>query len=92
MYSNQDDDSYIIGRIVTSDALNRDLNPYFRVGIQKGMSDDEELPLHDMASLVFSMAYPFLLLYNYIIFNIMQIFLLRRRYVVDKCTLRDARI
>ena len=43
--------------------INRDLNPYFRVGIQKGMSDDEELPLHDMASLVFSMAYPFLLLY-----------------------------
>ena len=49
--------------------INRGLNPYFWVGIQKSMSDDEELPLHEMASSVglrtssgFSMAFPFPLL------------------------------
>ena len=49
--------------------INRGLNPYFWVGVQKSMSDDEELPLHEMASSVglrtssgFSMAFPFPLL------------------------------
>ena len=32
--------------------IDRGLNPYFWVGIQKRMSDDEELPLHEMASSV----------------------------------------
>ena len=50
--------------------INRGLNPYyFWVGVQKSMSDDEELPLHEMASSVglrtslgFLMAIPFPLL------------------------------